>query len=66
MRKVTRKYKGWTISEGAEQSADGIIHPIFRCYSPEQMSYPKFLRLPDWDACDMTEATEYIDTHAAE
>ncbi len=63
MRKVTRKYKGWAIKQDIERSADGLEHIIYRCYTPEEWEYPSNIRLPEWDACSLQEAKDFIDTY---
>lgn len=60
MRKV-RTYKGWTIYQGTEQSADGINHVIYRCYLPGES--PNKLDSSEWDAVNMQEALDFIDSY---
>lgn len=62
MKKIC-KYKGWTICEGNERSADGINHTIYHCYNPEEMQYPSNIRSSEWDAGSLQEAKDFIDSY---
>lgn len=64
MRKTTRKYKGWAIKQDIECSGDGVEHIIYRCYTPEELEYPASLRSSEWDACNLQEAKDFIDSYA--
>ncbi|MDF2499330.1 MAG: hypothetical protein K0Q77_44 [Anaerosporomusa subterranea] len=63
MRKITRKYKGWTIKQDLECSGDGISHDVYRCYTPDEMEYPANMRSSEWDAGSMQEAEVFIDSY---
>ncbi|HML88957.1 MAG TPA: hypothetical protein PKA28_10970 [Methylomusa anaerophila] len=64
MRKI-QKYKGWTIRQGTETSADGAEHVIYQCYTPKEMQYPASIRSAEWTACSLREAIDFIDSYPA-
>ncbi|CUH95858.1 hypothetical protein P22_1944 [Propionispora sp. 2/2-37] len=35
----------------------------YRCYAPEEWKYPPGIRLPEWDACSLQEAIDFIDSY---
>lgn len=56
----TTTYKGFKIKEQLDITTQ---RPIFMVYTKEEWAYGHGFRFPEWEACSMQEARDFIDNY---
>jgi hypothetical protein len=57
---MRKKYKGWLIVSRLDTTA-GV--ETYFCYKPDELEYPTNLRSYEWEAGNMQEAKDFIDSY---